>query len=103
MLSSLNSLGLEADLKRAEEKKIRAGRGKMRGRKYRGKKSLLIVIGKDEGLGRVDNIPGVDVVKYDKLDVQMLAPGTHPGRLTVYTESALKGIDEFFGLNDGKP
>jgi large subunit ribosomal protein L2 len=39
------------------------------------------------------NIPGVDTVRASDLNVEHLAPGTHPGRLTLWTESAVKAID----------
>ncbi|MBN2014569.1 MAG: 50S ribosomal protein L4 [Candidatus Altiarchaeota archaeon] len=93
VLSSLESLGLSEDLERAREKNLRAGRGKMRGRKYKRKKSLLIVVNKDSGIkAGADNIPGVDVAEVSELDVELLAPGTHSGRLTLWTESAIKNI-----------
>ncbi len=94
LLDALHALGLEDDLKRAREKKIRSGKGKMRGRKHRRKKSVLIIIEKDDGVKRLDNISGVDIVELGDLDVEMLAPGTHPARLTLWTESALKKIGE---------
>jgi len=94
LLDALHALGLEDDLNRAREKKIRSGKGKMRGRKYRRKKSVLIILGKDEGVKKLDNVPGVDIVELDDVDVEMLAPGTHPARLTVWTQSALKKAGE---------
>ncbi len=94
LLDALHALGLEDDLKRAREKKIRSGKGKMRGRKHRRKKSVLIILGKDEGVKKLDNIPGVDIVELDEVDVEMLAPGTHPARLTVWTQSAIKRVGE---------
>ncbi|MCD1293513.1 50S ribosomal protein L4 [Methanocella sp. CWC-04] len=87
----LTAMGLEADLERAKEKKVRAGRGKMRGRQYKKKKGVLIVIAEDKGIGiAARNLPGVDVVTLDQLNVEILAPGTHAGRLTVWGEGALK-------------
>ncbi|RLI99848.1 MAG: 50S ribosomal protein L4 [Candidatus Aenigmatarchaeota archaeon] len=87
------TLGLEKELERCKEKKVRAGKGKMRGRKYRVKKGPLVVIGKDEGVSNaVKNIAGVDVCKVDELTVEALAPGTCPGRLTIWTEDAIKMI-----------
>nr|NIQ06333.1 50S ribosomal protein L4 [Candidatus Korarchaeota archaeon] len=43
------------------------------------------------------NLPGVDIVKVNNLNVELLAPGTHPGRLTVWTSSALEKLNELFG------
>ena len=43
------------------------------------------------------NLPGVDVVTVDNLNVELLAPGTHPGRLTIWTQSAIEKLKERFG------
>lgn len=86
----LEKLGLGDDLKRAKNKKIRSGKGKNRGRKYRVKRSVLIVVAEDEGIVKAArNIPGVDVVKTANLNIEFFAPGAHGTRLTVYTESAI--------------
>jgi|Deesub1362A_J573_1020465.scaffolds.fasta_scaffold00098_38 large subunit ribosomal protein L4e len=91
------TLGVWEDILRAKERKIRAGKGKMRGRKYKTKKSALLVISEDKGIKNgARNHPGVDVVTVNELSVEHLAPGATPGRLTIYTESALKKIEERF-------
>jgi len=38
------------------------------------------------------NLPGVDIVTPRELNAELLAPGTHAGRLTVFTEGALEEI-----------
>ncbi len=95
----LEKLGLWDDVERAKEgKRVRAGRGKMRGRRYKVPKSVLIVVGEDQGIVRAArNLPGVDVASVDVLNVEHLAPGGEPGRLTLYTVSALKMIEEKMG------
>jgi len=87
----LEKLGLEDEMQRAENgKRIRAGRGKMRGRKYRIRKSLLVVLsGKCPAIRSFSNLTGVDVACVDSLNVELLAPGGLPGRLTVMSETAL--------------
>ena len=40
----------------------------------------------------VRNLPGVDVCRVAALNVELLAPGTHPGRLTVWTEDAISKL-----------
>lgn len=93
VVNVLLALGLDGDLQRAGNKTIRAGRGKMRGRKYRKKKSALLVVKQDAGIGKgARNIPGIDVVTIDDLDVEMLAPGAHAGRLTLWTKSAIENV-----------
>lgn len=91
----LEVTGLWSDVLRAKERKVRAGKGKMRGRGYKSKKSILIVISReDESELRkaAKNLPGVDVSYTDGLNVELLAPGTHPGRLTIWTESSISEL-----------
>jgi len=91
----LLALGFEKELDRSAEKKVRAGRGKARGRKYQRKKGILIVVGKECPLLKSgQNVPGVDVVQASGLNVSLLAPGTLPGRVTLWTENALEVINK---------
>ncbi|MFX0108327.1 MAG: 50S ribosomal protein L4 [Candidatus Hodarchaeota archaeon] len=89
------TLGLEDDLMRAiQGRGIRAGKGKMRGRKMKTPKSFLIVVGSDQGIGKAArNLPGVDVTEVHGLNAELLAPGTHPGRLVVWTKSAIDRLE----------
>jgi large subunit ribosomal protein L4e len=91
------NLGLYDDVIRAKKgKKIRAGKGKLRGRKYRSTKGPLIIVDNDKGISLgARNHAGVDIVTANNLNAELLAPGTHPGRLTVYTKSA---VDKLGGL-----
>ncbi len=93
------NLGVWPDIYRVtESRKVRAGKGKMRGRKRRQAVGPLLVIDKDEGIAKAArNLPGVDIVSVDGLNVEFLAPGTHPGRLTVWTNSAFGKVDRLFG------
>lgn len=85
------------DVLRAKVKTIRAGKGKLRGRKYKHKKSVLIVTDEDKGIVKAaGNLSGVDIVTFDKINAELLAPGAHAGRLTVYTESAIARLEEAF-------
>jgi len=92
----INSLtGVMDDVLRAKAKKIRAGKGKLRGRKYKKPKSVLIVTSEDKGITKAArNLPGVDIVLCNQLNTELLAPGTHAGRLTIYTESAITKLEE---------
>ncbi|MGB7570176.1 MAG: 50S ribosomal protein L4 [Methanothrix sp.] len=91
VIKFLQAAGLWNDVLRAKlGRNIRAGKGKLRGRKYKGRKSLLIVAGTDSGLGKAArNLPGVDFVTVERLNAELLAPGTQAGRLTIWTESSL--------------
>ncbi len=87
---ALLALGFKPELERCENSTFRAGRSRLRGRKYRKKKGPLLVVGDDCPLLRsAQNIAGVDVVKVSYLNAELLAPGSVPGRLTLFTESAI--------------
>jgi len=94
VIKFLQAAGLWNDVLRAKlGRNIRAGKGKLRGRKYKGRKSLLIVAGTDSGLGKAArNLPGVDFVTVERLNAELLAPGTQAGRLTIWTESSLEKL-----------
>lgn len=92
----LKNLGLTDDLTRAENKKIRSGKGKMRGRRYKQPKGPLVVVGEHcDAVQAAKNLPGVDIVTVSHLSVELLAPGAAPGRATVWTESALKELENW--------
>ncbi len=91
----LLQLGFKDELQRSLIKKIRAGIGKMRGRKYQRKKGLLIVVGGECSLLKAaTNIPGIDIVPAKAVNVEFLAPGAMPGRVTLWTEHALETIEK---------
>jgi large subunit ribosomal protein L4e len=43
------------------------------------------------------NIPGVEIAKVNNLNAEMLAPGAHPGRLTLWTNGAIEQLDKLYG------
>lgn len=95
VMLTLVKLGLENELNRSKEKKIRAGKGKLRGRKHIKKKGPLIVTSKNCELTKsAKNIAGVDVMEVRCLNTELLAPGTQPGRLTIWTEDAIKTMEK---------
>jgi large subunit ribosomal protein L4e len=70
--------------------KRNSGKARLRGRAYRERVGPLFVVTNDRGLGRASgSIPGVGVVRVDNLSILDLAPGGVPGRLTLWTESAI--------------
>ncbi len=92
---TLENLGVGDDLVRAKEgKHIRAGRGKLRGRKYRVPRSLLVVLSEFNGMEKaINNLAGVEVVTPENLTIEKLAPGGDPGRLTIFTEKAVGKLE----------
>ncbi len=99
---ALIRLGVLSDIYRVREsRKIRAGKGKLRGRKIKQAVGPLIVVAENKGiLEAARNIPGVDVTNVKSLNVEMLAPGTHPGRLTIWTKKAIEKLNEFYGKGE---
>ncbi len=89
------AIGVWEDIERARRGvRIRSGRGPARGRRIKHPRGPLLVIAKDEGIGKAArNLTGVDVVDASSLNVEDLAPGTHPGRLTVWTKMALGSLE----------
>ena len=88
----LSRFGLLSDVERAKDgRHIRAGRGKMRGRRYRQPVSLLVVVKDSTNVRRLfGNLPGVEIVSPAGLNAERLAPGGAPGRLTMFSEGALE-------------
>jgi large subunit ribosomal protein L4e len=95
VIEVLKKIGVYSDvLRSANGKHIRAGKGKMRGRRYRIPKSLLIVSSKDVVEKSSDNLSGIDIAKPHQLNIEHLAPGGIAGRLTIFTKSALTQLGE---------
>ncbi|MCK4439590.1 50S ribosomal protein L4 [Candidatus Bathyarchaeota archaeon] len=96
---TLINLGMLSDIYRVKEsRKIRAGKGKFRGRKTKQAVGPLIVVAEDKGIVKAArNIPGIDVITVNNLNVELLAPGTHPGRLTIWASSAVEKLNVLYG------
>lgn len=95
IIQVLKDLGFSQELERSEKKKIRAGKGKTRGRKYTKKKGILLVVSKECDLEKsAANIPGMDVVKIKDINAELLAPGAVPGRLTLFTDKAIETLEK---------
>lgn len=90
LISSLEKiLGKELFEVALKKRKVRSGIGKLRGRRYKKNAGLLLVIGEKEKLKT--NVIDVKMVK--SLNVNDLAKGG-VGRLTMYTEQAIKELGE---------
>jgi len=79
-------------------RRMRAGKGKLRNRRHVQKLGPLVIYDQDQGLTKAfRNIPGVDTIKVDALNLLKLAPGGHVGRFCIWTESAFKKLDSIYG------
>ncbi|MBU1136432.1 MAG: 50S ribosomal protein L4 [Nanoarchaeota archaeon] len=72
-----------------KEKKKNAGKGKLRGRRYKSNAGLLFVTGNKENL----KIKAIEVKKVRELEISDLWP---LGRLTIYTESAIQDLSKLW-------
>ncbi|MEM4703593.1 MAG: 50S ribosomal protein L4 [Candidatus Bathyarchaeia archaeon] len=99
---TLTRLGVLSDIYRVKEtKKVRSGKGKRRGRKTKQRVGPLIIIAENNGVVEAaQNIPGIDITTVNNLNPEMLAPGTHPGRLTIWTNSAIAKVNELYGKGE---
>merc|ERR1712037_227668 len=72
--------------------------GKLRNRRHVQKLGPLVVYDQDQGITKAfRNIPGVDTIQVDNLNILKLAPGGHVGRFVIWTESAFKKLDGLYG------
>ncbi|PLW06236.1 hypothetical protein PCANC_27321 [Puccinia coronata f. sp. avenae] len=98
----LKTLKAHADvIKVSNSRKTRAGKGKMRGRRYRQRRGPLVIYNEDKGIVRAfRNIPGVELVCVHRLNLLQLAPGGHIGRFCIWTQGAFAQLDELYGTYD---
>jgi len=97
----LKAVNAYDDIERVKASRgLRRGHGKRRNRRYVQRRGPLVVYsGKstDAQVRAFRNIPGVDLVNVQRLNLLQLAPGGHLGRFVVWTESAFKALDQIFG------
>lgn len=55
---------------------------------------LLVLSDGSAAIRAAANIAGVDSCSVNQIRVELLAPGGVPGRVTVWSESALKSLDQ---------
>ena len=92
LMKVLETLKISNDLARSKDPSIRKGLRRLAQRRHF-RKSLLIVVGKDNGVVKAArNIPGVDACTTSTVRANLLAPGGVPGRVTLWSESAVKSL-----------
>ena len=101
-LKVLERFGAGKDVERcAESKKLRAGVGKSRNRRYVIRRGPLVVYDNKLGLEKAfRNIPGVELAHVDRLNLLQLAPGGHVGRFVIWTQPAFEKLDALYGTHD---
>jgi len=95
----LKKFGAYTDVEKVQDSKtMRAGKGKMRNRRFVQRRGPLIVYKTDGGITRAfRNIPGVELASVESLNLLQLAPGGHVGRFVIWTEAAFAALDGVFG------
>ncbi|KAJ4313685.1 60S ribosomal protein L4B [Fusarium piperis] len=101
-LSLLKAVGAGADIEKVKKsKKLRAGKGKLRGRRHRQRRGPLVIYDAEtdgkELVTAFRNIPGVETSPVTALNLLQLAPGGHLGRFIVWTSAAFKALDQIYG------
>jgi len=99
-LALFAKFGADADVDRCtQSKKLRPGRGKMRGRRHVIKRGPLVVYDETESSSialAVRNLGGVDSSPVTSLNLLQLAPGGHLGRFVIFTQGAFKKLDTIY-------
>jgi large subunit ribosomal protein L4e len=98
-IKALTAVGAFDDVEKARDsKKLRAGKGKMRNRRYVQRRGPLVVYSEDNGITQAfRNLPGVELACVDRLNLLQLAPGGHLGRFIVWTAAAFDKLGSVFG------
>jgi large subunit ribosomal protein L4e len=94
----LAAVGALADVEKVvDSKKIRAGKGKMRNRRYVMRRGPLVIYSQNDGIEQAfRNLPGVELCCVDRLNLLQLAPGGHMGRFCLWSQAALEKLDSIF-------
>lgn len=98
----MKSVGAGAEIEKVKaSKKLRSGKGKLRGRRHRQRRGPLVIYnpevdGKELALA-FRNIAGVETCSVFALNLLQLAPGGHLGRFIIWTSSAFKALDDIYG------
>jgi large subunit ribosomal protein L4e len=97
-LAFLNASKAVDDVNRvAASRQIRAGRGKMRNRRYVHRRGPMLVLANGKGVQAFRNIYGLDTANVNSLNLLHLAPGGHLGRFIIWSKDAFAQLDKIFG------
>ncbi|SCU92739.1 LAMI_0E11826g1_1 [Lachancea mirantina] len=98
-VAALKAVGAHSDVvKVLKSKKLRAGKGKYRNRRFTQRRGPLVVYSEDKGLVKAfRNLPGVETADVTSLGLLQLAPGAHLGRFVIWTQSAFAKLDQVWG------
>jgi len=95
----LKAINAFEDVERVKDSKtIRAGKGKLRNRRYVQRRGPLIIYDQKSPLiFAFRNIPGIELCSVNRLNLLQLAPGGHLGRFIIWTAGAYKRLEALYG------
>ncbi|EPY36615.1 large subunit ribosomal protein L4e [Angomonas deanei] len=94
----LRAIAAIDDINRVNDsRELRAGRGKMRNRRYVARRGPMLVLPDNKGTRAFRNIFGLDLANVNALNLLHLAPGGHVGRFVIWTKGAFEQLDAIFG------
>lgn len=95
----LKKLNAYEDVEKCQDsKQIRSGKGKMRNRRYTMRRGPLVIYNEDHGIKQAfRNLPGVELLSVDRLNLLKLCPGGHLGRFCVWSQGAFEKLDSIYG------
>jgi len=95
----LKNINAYSDVERAiYSRKIRAGKGKLRNRRYVQRRGPLIIYDRKSPMTKAfRNIPGVELADVHRLNLLTLVPGGYIGRFVIWTKAALEKLDSIYG------
>merc|ERR1712212_835045 len=97
----LKGLNAYEDVEKCQQsKQIRSGKGKMRNRRYVMRRGPLVIYNEDHGIKQAfRNLPGVELISVDRLNLLKLSPGSHLGRFCIWSEGAFQKLDSIYGTS----
>lgn len=95
----LKTLNAYDDVEKAKEsRQVRAGKGKMRNRRYVQRRGPLVIYSKKGPLVyALRNVPGIELCPVKSLNLLQLAPGGHLGRFCIWVKDAFQRLDALYG------
>lgn len=92
----LEKLGFGDEMTRVSVRKVRAGKGTMRGRTYKDKRGPLVVVSSFESplLKASRNVKSFDVITPELLMVSDFGMSHRPGRIVLFTQKAMEEFKE---------
>lgn len=98
-IAVLKKLKAHAEVAKSKSTRTtRAGQGKNRNRRYKVRLGPLVVYKQDKGIVRAfRNVPGVQTLNVNRLNLLQLAPGGQVGRFVIWTQGAFEDLGKRFG------